>query len=94
MIWTLLLGIAAGWGASAAEDRLRPMIERHLPGRAVNAAEMRAISLSLCLLLAAVVAALSDTGGAVALTLGGVLGVLGPRLRDRVKAMRAPDYDS
>ena len=55
---------------------------------------MRAISLALCLLAAALVAAFSGGGGAVALALGAVLGVLGPRLQARYRAMRAPDYDS
>ena len=94
MIWTLLLGIIAGWCASGVDDRLKPMVERYLPGRSVGASELRAISLSVCLFLAAIVAALSDAGGAVTLTLGGVLGVLGPRLYDKFRAMRAPDYDS
>ncbi len=93
MIWTILLGIIAGWCAASVEDRLRPLVEKHLPGQAPSAAEMRGISLSVCLLLAAIVAALSDAGSAFSLTLGGVIGVLGPRLYDKVRAMRAPDYD-
>ena len=42
---------------------------------------------------AAIVAALSGAGGAIVLTLGGVVGVLGPRLYAKFRAMRAPDYD-
>ena len=94
MIWTFILGAIAGWTAAGAEDRLRPLIEQNLPGPAPGPAEMRAISLALCLLAAALVAAFSGGGGAVALALGGVLGVLGPRLHARYRAMRAPDYDS
>jgi hypothetical protein len=94
MIWTFILGVIAGWAAAGAEDRLRPLIEQNLPGPAPGPAEMRAMSLALCLLAAALVAALSDTGGAVALALGGVIGVLGPRLQARYRAKRAPDYDS
>ena len=94
MIWTFLLGVIAGWAAPAAEDRLRPVVEDNLPGQKPAPAEMRAIALSVCVLGAAIVAALSGSGGAVALALGVVIGVLGPRLQARFRAMRAPDYDS
>lgn len=94
MIWSILLGALAGWGAVGAEDRLRPHVEQHLPGGAPSPAEMRAISLSLCLLAAALVAFFTGGGGAIALMVGAVLGVLGPRLTAKVKAARAPDYDS
>lgn len=94
MIWSILLGALAGWGAVGAEERLRPHIEQHLPGGPPTPVEMRAISLSLCLLAAAIVAFFTGGEGAIALTLGAVLGVLGPRLMAKVKAARAPDYDS
>lgn len=94
MIWTFILGVIAGWGAEAAEDRLKPLITAQLPGPAPGAVEMRAMSLALCLFAASLVAVLSGGGGVVALTLGGVLGVLGPRLYAQFKASRAPDYDS
>ncbi|MCG6883556.1 MAG: hypothetical protein LJE62_07355 [Silicimonas sp.] len=94
MIWTFILGALAGWFAPLAEDSLRPLIEANLPGRKLSPAEMRAIALSACILVAALVAVLSGAGGAIPLALGAVIGVLGPRLRDRVRAMRAPDYES
>ena len=94
MIWTFILGVIAGWVAPGAEDRLRPYITQYLPGRSVSAVEMRGIALAACLLLAAIVSALSGAGGAVSITLGGLVGVLGPRLVDKARAMRAPDYDS
>lgn len=94
MIVTFVLGVAAGWCALAAEARLRPLVEQYLPGRTPDAPEMRAISLSACILLAALVAVLLGEGGAFALALGAVLGVIGPRLYDKFRSMRAPDYDS
>lgn len=94
MIWTFILGVIAGWCAGGAEDRLRPLVEQYLPGQAPGAVEMRAISLALCLLGAAIVAALSGGGNAVALALGGLAGVLGPRLYGKFQATRAPDYDA
>ncbi len=94
MIWTFLLGIIAGWLAAGVEERLKPFVEKYLPGQVPTPVEIRAIALSLCLFGAAIVAALSGGGGALALTLGGVLGVLGPRLYAKFRAMRAPDYDA
>lgn len=94
MIWTFILGVIAGWSAPFTEDRLRPVVSEHLPGGPVQPAEMRAISLALCLLGAAVVAMLTGSAHVLPLTLGGVLGVVGPRLWEKFRAMRAPDYDS
>lgn len=94
MIWSILLGLAAGWGAASVEDRLRPWIERSFPGGAPGLAEMRAIALAACVFLAALISALSDGRGAVPLALGVLLGVLGPRLYAKIRTLRAPDYDT
>ncbi|NNE80024.1 MAG: hypothetical protein HKN18_07095 [Silicimonas sp.] len=95
MIVTLLLGLAAGWGAAFAEDHLRGILARALSVEPISfqPVEMRAISLTLCLLAAALLSWLFATPNAVALTLGAVIGVAAPRLRDRIRAARAPDYD-
>ncbi|MEM6387437.1 MAG: hypothetical protein AAF718_14500 [Pseudomonadota bacterium] len=93
MIWTILLGIAAGWGAAGIEPQLRPLLEKYLPAPAPTPVEMRAITLSLCLLIAAIVAVLTGGGGVIWLSIGFVLGVLGPRLYGKFRAMSAPDYD-
>jgi len=94
MIWTFILGAIAGWAAPHAEERLRPLVDEHLPGAPVGAAEMRAISLALCVLTAALVAALTGSGHGLPLALGAALGVLGPRLWEKVRGQRVPDYDS
>ena len=94
MITTFLLGVIAGLAAAPAEARLKPFITQYLPGPAPTAVELRAISLAACLLAAAFVAYLADGGGALALALGGFIGVLWPRLHAKIKASRAPDYDS
>ena len=94
MIWTFILGALAGWAAPVAEDSLRPIVDQHLPGRAPSPVEMRAITLSSCILAAALVAALTGSGGALPLALGVAAGVLGPRFYGMYKATRAPDYDS
>ncbi len=94
MLWTFILGVAAGWGAPMAEEHLRGLLKQVLSAEDISAVELRAISLAVCLLIAAIIAMALGSGGAFALTLGAVLGVLGPRLYDRLRAMRAPDYDS
>lgn len=94
MIWTFILGAIAGWAAPFAEEKIRPHVEQHLPGRKPEPVEMRSISLAACLLIAAIVAWLTGSGGAVPLALGAALGVLGPRLSDKFREMRAPDYDA
>ena len=94
MITSFLLGIIAGYAAAPAEERLKPLVEQFLPGASPSLVEKRAISLSVSLCLAAIVGWLVGASGAIALTLGGVIGVLGPRIHARIKAARAPDYDS
>ncbi len=94
MIWTFILGVIAGWVAPSVEDRLRPTLDSQLPGGPLSPVEMRAVSLSFSLLLAALVGMFTGSSHVLPLTLGAVLGVLGPRLYDKFRQMRAPDYDS
>ena len=94
MIVTFVFGVIAGWIAAGAEERLEPLMADYLPGETPKPVERRAIALSVCLFVAAILSALAGGGGAIALTLGGVLGVLGPRLYAKFRTMRAPDYDS
>lgn len=94
MIWTFILGVAAGWGAPFAEDQLRQPLEKLLSSGPISDADMRALSLALCLLAAAIIAMVTGSSYALPLTLGACIGVLGPRLWDKFRAMRAPDYDS
>ncbi|MDJ0637764.1 MAG: hypothetical protein QNJ20_02940 [Paracoccaceae bacterium] len=94
MIWTFLLGIIAGWVAPSVEERMRPMLNQYLPGDRVSDTELRAVAICVCLLVAAVVAMLTGSSHVLPLTLGAVLGAIGPRLYDKFREMRAPDYDS
>lgn len=93
MIWTFILGILAGWGAPMAEDHLRGPLQQVLSGE-VTPVEMRAMSLAVCLFLASILALVAASSAAFPLVLGALIGVMGPRLYDRFRAMRAPDYDS
>jgi len=86
MFGTLVLGILAGAAAPYAE----PYVTRGLESAAMAetplaAVELRAFSLALCLVAAAVLAWLMTSGGAVSLTVGAALGVFAPRLIQRVR---------
>lgn len=96
MLYTLLLGVIAGWGASFAEDRLRVQLARALSIEpdTLQPVEMRTFSLVICMLASALVAWAIADAHAVPLTLGAAIGVLFPRLRDRIRAAHTPDYDS
>lgn len=95
MFWTFILGIAAGWAAPFAEDYIKEPLEKQLGGgKLFSPAELRSVALLLCLLAAGIVAMITASGSALPLLLGAVAGALGPRVYDRFRAMRAPDYDS
>ena len=95
MLGTFILGIAAGWGAPAAEPRIKTLLESILPkDTPVLPLELRLYAFALCLLGAAILSMIFFEPHAGPLALGAVLGAFGPRLRDQWKASRAPDYDS
>ncbi len=84
MLLDILLGIIAGYVAPHAEDRVRRGVAAvTLADPPLAAVELRLVSFSLCLFVAAVIAKLVGEGDAVALSLGAVLGVFAPRLIDR-----------
>ena len=93
MFWTFILGIFAGWGAPMAEEHLRGPLQKLLSVE-IPPIELRAMSLMVCLFIASILALVLGRSYAVPLMLGGLIGVLAPRLYERFRAMRAPDYDS
>ena len=96
MLVTLILGAAAGWGAGFAEDHVRRLMAEALSvdEAAFKPIEIRSIALVAALFLAALLSWLIATPNAVALTLGALIGVLGPRLSELIRAARTPDYDA
>ncbi len=95
MFGTFILGIAAGWGAPYAEARIKAALENILLDDVpIDAAEMRALSFAVCLVGAAILAMIFATPHAAPLAIGAALGVFGPRLIDKWKSSKAPDYDS
>ena len=95
MFGTFILGILAGWGAPYAEPKIREFLDGLLLSETpITAMEMRSFALALCLLGAAILSMVFGEPHAVPLALGAAAGVFGPRLIDRWKTSRAPDYDS
>ena len=96
MLVAFVLGLVAGWGASHSEAHARRLLSRSLSIEedSIKAVELRAVALAGCVLLAAVASWLVSEDRAVPLAVGVLAGVLLPRLQDRVRAARAPDYDS
>ncbi len=96
MLVAFVLGLIAGWGASRSEVHARRLLSLTLSidGDSIKAVELRAIALAGCILLAAVASWLVSEDHAVPLAIGVLAGVLLPRLQDRVRAARVPDYDS
>ncbi|MCP3972528.1 MAG: hypothetical protein GY717_19840 [Rhodobacteraceae bacterium] len=86
MFGTLVLGLVAGAAAPYAERHVKRALESAAMAQTpLDAAELRALSLAVCLVLAAVLAWFLAEGGAVPLTVGAVMGVFGPRLIERFR---------
>jgi hypothetical protein len=93
MLADFILGIAAGAGAPYAEPRIRQALQGLLLSEApMSAMELRMVSFALCLVAAALLAHIFGEGEALALALGSVAGVFGPRIRDRSQNRKTPDY--
>ncbi|MEO9825016.1 MAG: hypothetical protein ABJF50_11430 [Paracoccaceae bacterium] len=94
MIATFVFAALATWGAPQLEPQLKALVGRLLPLDDVSAVEMRGITIAVLLFVAAVLASLLGSHSTLALGVGAVVGVLGPRGYQRLKQSRAPDYDS
>ena len=96
MLISFILGLGAGWGAPHGEDHVRRLMAQafKVEESSFLPVELRSVTLAIAVFLAAVVAWLIAYPSAVALTLGALVGILAPRLKARLKAARAPDYDS
>ena len=95
MFSTFIFGILAGAGAPYAEPRIKEFLDKGTLGETpIQPNEMPLFSLSVCLVGAALLSMVLGEAHAVPLTLGAAAGVFGPRLIEKYKASRAPDYDS
>jgi hypothetical protein len=93
MLADFILGIAAGAGAAYAEPHIRKALEGMLLSDApMTAMELRMVSFAVCLVGAAILAHIFGEGAALALALGAVAGVFGPRILDRIQSRKTPDY--
>ena len=95
MLGTFILGIAAGWGAPFAEPKVKAALENVLLNDVpVEPMEMRLFAFAVCLVGAAILSMIFAEPHAAPLAIGAAVGVFGPRLVDKWKASRNPDYDS
>lgn len=95
MFGTFILGLIAGWAAPYAEGPIRSVLGDHLPDDLTLAEkDWPLLSLALCILAAAIVAALLTKAYGVPLALGASLGVVAPKLVEKWRSGKAPDYDS
>ena len=93
MLLTILLGIAAGFGAPYAEPHVKKAVDGLLQAEApMTATELRMFAFAVCLFGAAVLALLIGEDSGIALAFGAALGVFGPRIIGRIQNRRAPDY--
>ena len=88
MFGTLILGLVAGVAAPYSEPNIKRMLDSAtLAETSLTDAELRGLALTICLLVAALVASvLTGGGGAVSLMVGAVLGVFGPRIIARFQS--------
>ncbi len=95
MLATLILGIAAGAGAPYAEPKVKELMEGVLLTETpLEGMELRLFTFAILLVLAALLSMVFGSAHAMPLALGAALGVFGPRLIDRYKSAKNPDYDS
>ena len=95
MFGTFILGLLAGWGAPYAEPRIKDFLQGVLLDDVpVAPREMSLLSFAACLLGAALVSAVLASSQALPLVFGAAVGVFGPRVIDKWKSSRTPDYDS
>jgi len=92
MLITFFLGAAAGLGTIHAEPQVKRLLENALMAEApISATELRLLSFALCLVAAAIVSAVLGNGSGVALSIGAVFGVFGPRAMRQFRPRDTPD---
>ena len=95
MFATFILGILAGAGSPYAEPRIKEFLDGvMLSETPITPGEMKLFALAVCLVAAAILSMIFGEAHAVPLALGAAAGVFGPRLIEKYRASRAPDYDS
>ena len=95
MFGTFILGVIAGWAAPYVEPRVKEAMSKLLPDEApLESKELAYVTLSVCLLVASLLAMIISTAYAFPLVLGLAVGVVGPRLISMWRAAKTPDYDS
>ena len=95
MLGTFILGLAAAWLAPYAEPSVKTAMNNIFKGGSeVGVVELRMVTFTMCLWVAAVLSMILTQPHAVGLVFGAAVGVIAPRLREVWKIYKAPDYDS
>lgn len=95
MVFSFLLGAIAAWASPKLEEHISGFIGTALPKEPpVEGDELKMLSFAFALLMASLVAAGLGYANGVALALGAVVGVIGPRLITKWRDAKAPDYDN
>lgn len=94
MFGTFILGAVAGWLAPYAEPKIKAALDGVLDETPIEPRELALMSLAVCLLAAAILSMVISDPHAAPLALGALAGVFGPKLVDRWRSRKAPDYDS
>jgi len=83
---TVILGVLAGALAERAEPHVRRTARNIMMAEApATAVEWRLLSFAVCLVCAALLALFLGDGGALALSVGAVIGVFAPRVVARLR---------
>ena len=95
MVFSFLLGAIAAWISPKLEDHIAGLVTSALPNEpTIEGSELKMLSFAVALFIAAVLAAGLSHASGIALTLGAIIGVIGPRLMAKWRNAKAPDYDS
>lgn len=95
MLATLLLGIAAGAGAPYAEPHVKSALDGMLQSETpIDAMELRLFTFAILLVGAALLSMIFGSAHAMPLAIGAAIGVFGPRILEKYRASKRPDYDS
>ena len=92
MLVSLILGIAAGWGALFAVTKVFAALEIVLLDDVpFEATEMRMFTFAVCVVGAAIASMIFAEPHAAPLAIGAAVGIFGPRLINKWKTSRTPD---
>ena len=95
MLGSFIFGIVAGWGSPYLEPQIKALVEKSpLKDTPFSPKDLALLTLAAAILAAAILAMVLTTARATPLALGVLVGVLGPKLLEKFRVSKEPDYDS